>query len=195
MTLPELKSNIRRAHKPEAETHVIDFIYDIKSWIEPCLNPIKNHIYPHTYKFTKVNGEVVMKYKQWATDETWLPEGPGEKILAEVPKGAPSIVRPDTNKMLEVKALAECVKKCKRLNAEQREWWAEFIDREKRYREKWSNVDDKYLNNAKKQKWYLDKLRKHKPIEELQENDPDQEEREAMLDDLLKKANNCPKVL
>ena len=51
-----------------------------------------------------------MKYKQWATDETWLPEGPGKKILTEVPKDAPSIVQPDTSKMMEVNALAHHVK-------------------------------------------------------------------------------------
>ena len=45
-----------------------------------------------------------MNYKQWATDETWLPEGPGKKTL-----GAPSIVRSDTREMTEVNALADCV--------------------------------------------------------------------------------------
>ena len=65
MTLSELKANIRQAQTPQAETHVVDVMFDIRNWIEPCLNNIKNHIYPHAYKFVKRNGKVVMKYKQW----------------------------------------------------------------------------------------------------------------------------------
>ena len=110
MTLPELKGNVRRAHTPEAETHIVDFVFDIKKWIEPCLNNIKNHVYPHAYKFMKRNGEVVMKYKQWANDETWLPEGSGLRILAKQPEGTPPLVRPETNKMMGVDSLADCVK-------------------------------------------------------------------------------------
>ena len=37
MTLPELMANVKQAHTPEAETHIVDFIFDIKKWIEPCL--------------------------------------------------------------------------------------------------------------------------------------------------------------
>ena len=102
--------------------------------------PYKKSIYPHAYKFTKRNGEVIMQYKQWANDESWLPDGPGLKILRDIPEGTPSLVRPDTGKMMEVDALAECVKKCKRLRADQMEWWASFISNERRYREKWSSV-------------------------------------------------------
>ena len=56
MTLPELKKNVRQVHTPEAEIHMVDFIFDIKKWIEPCLNTIKNHVYPHACKFMKING-------------------------------------------------------------------------------------------------------------------------------------------
>ena len=141
---------MRKAHKPEAETHIIDITFRIKSWIEPCLNSIKHHVYPHTHKFTKVNGEVVMKYKQWASDESWLPEGPGLRLLAQEPERTPAVVRQDTTKMLDVKALEDNVKKCKRLTAEQREWWDNFIHNERRYRQKWSSASEEYLKNAKK---------------------------------------------
>ena len=93
MTLPELKKNVRQAHIPEVETHTVDFIFDIKKWIEPCLNTIKNHVYPHAYKFMKINGQVVMKYKQWANDEKWQPERSGLHILAKQPEGISPLVR------------------------------------------------------------------------------------------------------
>ena len=111
----------------------MDFVFDIKKWIEPCLNNIKNHVYPHAYKFMKRNGKVVMKYKQWANDEMWLPEGSGLRILAKQPEGTPPLVRPETNKMMGVDSLADCVKKCRRLTAEQRTWWAEFLENERQY--------------------------------------------------------------
>lgn len=185
----------QKAHTPVPDTHVINYSYDIKKWIEPCLNNLKNHIYPHTYKFTKRNVEVMTKYKQWATDESWLPEGPGHQILAaKKPEGAPSLVRPDTHKMMEVNALADCVKKCKRLTADQKEWWAEFVNNEKRYRQKWKDASEDYLGRVKESRWYLDKLRRHKPVAELQVNDPDQQQRESTLENLLDKANKCPEV-
>ena len=194
MTLPELMYNIQKAHTPEAEVHIINYMFDIKKWIEPCLNTLKNHVYPHAYKFTKRNGEVIMKYKQWANDEFWLPDGPGLKILAKQPEGTPALIRPDTKKMLDVDALADCVKKCPRLKGNQKEWWADFIDNERRYREKWNGASEEYLSSVKKGRWYFDKLRRHKSISELHEDDVDQQERERNLENLLNKANQCPKV-
>ena len=38
----------RKTHTPKAETNLM---YDIKKWLEPHLNGIKNHVYPHSYKF------------------------------------------------------------------------------------------------------------------------------------------------
>ena len=133
-----------------------------------------------------------MKYKIWATDEAWLPEGPGENILAKVPKGGPSIVWPDSSKLMEVNVLEDCAKRCKRLNAEQREWWANFINREKRYREKWNNLGEEYLKNAEVHKWYLDKLQKHKPIKELRQIDLDQKEREGVMPNCCSKRQISP---
>ena len=91
-----------------------------------------------------------MQYKQWANDETWLPHGLGLKILSKVPDGTPSLVRPDTNKMMEVDTLKDCVKKCKKLKREQKEWWEVFINNERRYREKWNEASEGYLTTSKK---------------------------------------------
>ena len=40
----------------------------------------------------------------------------------------------------------------------------------------------------------MDKLRQHKSISKLHEDDLDQKERERNLENLLNKANQCPKV-
>jgi len=92
----------------------MDFVYDIKNWLEPYLNGIKNHVYPHLYTFSKKDGKVQLKYKTWANDKTWLPKGSGLQMLNGIPGGTPSLVRPEFCKKLETKQLEESVKKCKR---------------------------------------------------------------------------------
>ena len=42
---------------------------------EPCLSNIKNHIYPHSYRFSKRDGKGETKDKAWAKDKNRLPEG------------------------------------------------------------------------------------------------------------------------
>ena len=63
MTLPALVRNIQKAHTPAPDIHMID-IFDTKNWIKPFVNKIKNHVYPHMYRFFKRNGQVRMKYKK-----------------------------------------------------------------------------------------------------------------------------------
>ena len=194
MTLPALVRNIQKAHTPAPDVRVIKFIFDIKAWIEPLLNKIKNHVYPHTYRFFKRNGQVRMKYKNWASDETWLPEGPGQRMLSSTPRGIPPLVRPGTKKLLPIKDLEECVKKCKRLTHEDRQWWSSFILAEKAFRAKWEAASAKFLSEGKRAEWHLNKLKRHRLIKEATTTDPDQQQREETLNDLPRKADHFPQV-
>ena len=103
MTLPALEKGIQKAHTPSAETIMVDFVHNIKEWIEPCLNNIKNHIYPHSYRFSKRDGKGETKYKAWAKDKNRLPEGKGLQMFHSIPKGTPRLVKPDTRKLLDSK--------------------------------------------------------------------------------------------
>ena len=194
MTLPALEKGIQKAHTPSAETIMVDFVYNIKEWIETCLNKIKNHVYPHSYRFSKRDGKGEMKYKAWAKDKNWLPEGKGLRMLHSIPKGTPCLVKPDTRKLLDIKQLEDCVAKCKRLTAADRNWWSSFISNEKDYRQKWSNPSDEILQNYKKKEWPLKMLKRFKQLEDTTEGDPDQLQREQNLNDLLRKADRCPNV-
>lgn len=194
MTLPALEEHIEKAHTPMAETILVNYVYDIKNWLEPYLNGIKNHVYPHSYKFFKKDGKVQMKYKAWANDKTWLPEGSGLLMLNGVPEGTPSLVRPEFRKQLETKQLEESVAKCKRMSSEDRQWWKSFIDNEKRYRQKWEAASEEVLKNHKKQQWPLLKLKKHLSTKVTKRKDPDQEALEQNLENLLRKADHCPNV-
>lgn len=197
MTLPAcaLEKHIEKAHTPIAETFLMAFVYDIKNLLEPYLNGIKNHVYPHSYTFFKKKME---KYKwniKLGPTTKWLAEGCGLQMLNGIPEGTPSLVRPEFRKQLEtVKQLEESVNKCKRLSKEDRQWWKSFIDNEKRYRQKWEAASEELLNNHKKQQWLLLKLKKHLSAKVEKRKDPDQEALEQNLEDLLRKADHCPNV-
>ena len=194
MTLPALERNIRKAHTPAAEVHVVDFIFDIKGWLEPFLNTIKNHVYPHAYRFFKRNGQVLMKYKNWASDRTWLPDGPGLRMLNGMPQGAPLLVRPETKKLLDLKDLQDAITKCKRLTNEDKLWWSSFVSNEKAFREKWATASADMLRGEKRAEWQLGKLKRHRPVKAASETNPDQQQREETLADLLRKADHFPNV-
>lgn len=91
---------------------------------------------------------MVLKYKQWANDGKWLPEGSGLCMLSSQTDGAPTC-SPVYQKNLEINVIEDCVKKCRRLNSDQRKWWVRFIENERRYQNKWSAVTEYYLCEVK----------------------------------------------
>ena len=46
MTLPALEKHVEKADTPMAEMILVDFVYDIKNWLEPYLNGIKTTFIP-----------------------------------------------------------------------------------------------------------------------------------------------------
>lgn len=51
-------------------------IFDIREWLAPHLSEIHGHTGPHAFKVTlSENGDPVMKYKIWSSDEDWIPSG------------------------------------------------------------------------------------------------------------------------
>ena len=135
-----------------------------------------------------------MKYKNWASDKTWLPDGPGLRILNNTPKGVPPLVRPDPKKQLDVKDLQDSVNKCKRLTNEDKLWWSSFVSSEKALRDKWSTASAKTLKEEKRSEWPLRKLKRYREIKEAAATDADQQQREETLADLLRKADHFPDV-
>ncbi|KAL9956144.1 hypothetical protein ACROYT_G037583 [Oculina patagonica] len=194
MTLPALVRNIHKAHTPAPDVHVLKYVFDIKAWLEPYLNSVKRHVYPHAYKFFKRDGQVTMRYKKWANDKTWLPDGPSLHMLNGKPRGIPVLVRPETKKLMDIKDLQESVKKCSRLTNEDQMWWSSFVNKEKAFRAKWATASADMLAKEKRSEWQLDKLKNHRPVKAPSETDPDQQQREETLENLLQKANHFPDV-
>ena len=65
---------------------------------------------------------------------------------------------------------------------------------EKTFRENWAAASADKLSNAKRSEWQLDKLRKHRPVKAASSSNPDQQQREETLADLLRKADHFPSV-
>ena len=77
-----------------------------------------------------------MKYKAWANDKKWLPEGPCCQMLNGFPEG----------KTLSVHQLKGSVLKYKTPSLENRQWWDE-------------SASDEMLRDDNKQQWPLKRLK------------------------------------
>lgn len=94
-TLPDLQNVIKEAYNPMPECQELKMLFDISGWIGEHVLPMKNHVYPHAFRFFMgEDKKAQMQYKNWATDATWLPRGEPFTILRSIPKGIPSLVRP-----------------------------------------------------------------------------------------------------
>jgi len=72
---------------------------DVKSWLGPHLNPLFDHTFPHLFRFRRtINGEVIFETKNLSSDPHWTPV-PGGPLLASLPEGEPSLIRPDQSEM------------------------------------------------------------------------------------------------
>ena len=115
-------------------------------------------------------------------------------ILNGMLKGIPSLVRPETKKLLDIKDLEESIQKCKRLTNEDRVWWSSFVTNEKTFRENWASASAEKLSSAKRSEWQLDKFRKHHLVKAASSSNPDQQQQEETLADLLRKADHFPNM-
>ena len=60
---------------------MIEYMFDIKSWLMPHLYTLQNHSYPHIFRFTRDgSGEVVMHYKDW-NKSPWEPSDNGIRLF------------------------------------------------------------------------------------------------------------------
>ena len=62
--------------------------HDFKRWLDPCVDPELSGYCrdpaPHEFKFAKIGGRVLMRYKPWSRSETYQPtECEGIKVLVK----------------------------------------------------------------------------------------------------------------
>jgi len=124
--VPQLLDIVRDSFTPQPENGQIDMVFDIAGWLNPHIVKIKNHIYPHVFRFfLGDDGKAKMFYKNWAQDETWKPEGEPITILPTLPEGVPLLVKPQPkDKALSIDELEGKVKQSsKRMTNAEMDWW------------------------------------------------------------------------
>ena len=82
----ELVETVRSSYqKPPPNVMLMQYQYDVKKWMQPCMGGVHNLSTSHCFKFTlDGNGEVMMQYKQWCSDKTWHPLRNGDVKLLKV---------------------------------------------------------------------------------------------------------------
>ena len=197
--VPELHEAMKQAYTPRPETHNVELNYDISGWLSPHIIKIKNHVYPHTFKFfLGEDNKSKMVYKSWAQDKTWLPEGEPLTILESLPQGVPNVLRPGLGGKVTMKVneiIAKVKASCHRMSQEHLAWWKTFIVQEKSTRKKWEDMTVEENRNIAEENWPLKKLKEYAEAQQLPSVAETEEARlDTELDRLLAKQNNFPLV-
>lgn len=126
------------------ECQELKVLFDISGWIGEHVLPMKNHVYPHAFRFFMgEDKKAQMQYKNWATDATWLPRGEPFTILRSIPKGIPSLVRPILGRK-EGMQLNDLLGKIEtgsnRMTDAQLKWWRDFVKEEESVRTLWDSM-------------------------------------------------------
>ena len=124
--------------------------------------PIKNHIHPHTFKFTLGRTRwQKMLYKSRANDKVRQPADGPLIILKSVPEGAPKLVQPtlggrDTLPLKDLKAKVQFGSH--RRTEDHLHRWEDFIKDEQTLRSRWDEMMDECLKEFVQENWCIPKL-------------------------------------
>lgn len=55
-------------------------VWDIHSWLKPHIPSLHDHLKAYQFKIVRKHSGALLFYKQWSTDEYWLPDG-GLRVL------------------------------------------------------------------------------------------------------------------
>ncbi|XP_053403787.1 uncharacterized protein LOC123534087 [Mercenaria mercenaria] len=101
-------------------------LFDIKQWLEPCINKVTNHSKPLHFKFCKMaDSKVSFQFKSSSPKDWTLSE---ITLLDDIPNGTPDILIPPHFGKIITHSLTDNILKHK-YNMEDRQfwWWQRFI--------------------------------------------------------------------
>lgn len=138
-TMPQLLSLLNGANQLRG-------LFDIKAWLEPCLNNIKKHSKPLHFKFSKdVSQKTVMQYRA-NSNRPW--NFTDEAILHSIPSGQPRLLLPPNFHKIEISAIRKNIEK-QQYNFSgdgQYNWWLQYLD----YLQIVKNNQDTMIDYAKR---------------------------------------------
>ena len=135
--LIELSSAIHDSFKPNPEVIVLQNVIDAKGWMQDQTSPLHDHLKAHQFKFQRnCNGQCRMFYKEWSTDNFWLPQQ-GLSILPtgnSTPSFQPRLLSPCFDPEI-LKRLESTVHKISAYldKAGTSTWWAGWLDTAKNH--------------------------------------------------------------
>ena len=73
--IPELINVTTRSYSPHPKVELLEYVYDVRSWLTPFIEDLHGHTQPHCFKFVlNAEGCAEMFYKSWSHD-AWVQEG------------------------------------------------------------------------------------------------------------------------
>ena len=80
----DLAESIQSSFTPQPSTVTLESVVDAKGWMQHVIPSLHDHLKAHQFKFQRNElGECRMFYKEWSTDNYWLPQSG----LALLPQG------------------------------------------------------------------------------------------------------------
>ena len=120
VTLPDSLRVIQSAYSLTPITHTVENIYDVKAWLQQYTSTFKHYSHLHAFRFKLNDDGDVAK----AGRKEWLQEERPFVILANIPPGKPSVLKPDLTKCPSIRTMKDSVEKFKiRMSMAERGWW------------------------------------------------------------------------
>lgn len=92
----ELRQAIRSSFSPQPTVILLESVTNVKAWMHEQTPPLHDHLKAHQFKFVRTVHGTRMFYKEWSTDDIWLPQT-GLAILPTInpaPTRQPLMIRP-----------------------------------------------------------------------------------------------------
>jgi hypothetical protein len=92
----ELRQAIQSSFSPNPKVVVLESVTDAKAWMHEQTPSLHDHLKAHHFKFVRTKQGTRMFYKEWSTDNIWLPQT-GLAILPtekSAPTQQPLLIRP-----------------------------------------------------------------------------------------------------
>ena len=104
----ELTQAIQSSFVPKPKVILLESVTDAKAWMHEQTPPLHDHLKAHQFKFVHTAEGTMMFYKEWSTDNFWLPQTGLAVLPAKnlTPTQQPVMIRPyydpDNIKKLEI---------------------------------------------------------------------------------------------
>lgn len=123
----------RKSFTPVPEVVELTQIFDFKEWMSSVTPALHDHVKAHQFKFVRVESgatHVRMFYKQWSTDEVWLPVQGIDLLEGELPVlTAPKTVSP-TIAADDLRKLSTTINKIEGYleKSGAKKWWDDWLN-------------------------------------------------------------------